>query len=223
MQEEHQGRRGHDLRLVGATTDQSQQLACVLKLTLWNVKPGNWGVYGRIGKKEGGLAIRIDSVANTPPALEEQYKGRCLNNQNRAILAPYKRVKIGGVTSDELQFTVPPVLLHPAFDENGNPSIDAVVRDVFSKIKQADGQEEDRQEEPHGRLLQRHRLQGQHPPDPGHLRGRVGRGRAQPGRQQHAGSARPEGLTSGRCDGAVCGPPRRVGSRGARLPLYDRP
>ena len=120
---------------VGATSDQSQQLACVLKLTLWNVKPGNWGVYGKIGRKEGGLGIRIDSIANLPPALEEQYKGRCLNNQNRAILAPYKRVKIGGVASDELQFTVPGVLLHPAFDENGNPSIDAVVRDVFSKIK----------------------------------------------------------------------------------------
>ena len=39
------------------------------------------------------------------------------------------------MASDELQFTVPGVLLHPAFDENGNPSIDAVVRDVFSKIK----------------------------------------------------------------------------------------
>jgi hypothetical protein len=120
---------------VGASNNQAQQLACVLKLTLWNVKPGNWGVYGRIGRKEGGLAIRIDSVANTPPTLERKYKGRCLNAQNRAILAPYKRVKIGGVASDELQFTVPDVLLYPARDENGNPVIDSVVRDVVSKIR----------------------------------------------------------------------------------------
>jgi hypothetical protein len=120
---------------VGASNNQSQQLACVLKLTLWNVKPGNWGVYGRIGRKEGGLAIRIDSVANTPPTLDKKYEGRCLNNQNRAILAPYKRVKIGGVASDELQFTVPDVLLYPARDENGNPVIDSVVRDVVSKIR----------------------------------------------------------------------------------------
>ena len=67
---------GIDLRLRRARpADQSQQLACVLKLTLWNVKPGNSGVYGKIGRKEGGLAIRIDSIANTPPALEERYKG----------------------------------------------------------------------------------------------------------------------------------------------------
>jgi hypothetical protein len=120
---------------VGASIDQTQREPCVLKLTLWNVKPGDWGVYGKIRRKEGGLAIRIDSIANTPPALKEQYKGRCLNNQNRAILAPYRRVKIGGVASDELVFTVPDVLLYPARDENGNPVIESVVRDVFSKIK----------------------------------------------------------------------------------------
>jgi hypothetical protein len=44
-------------------------------------------------------------------------------------------VKIGGVASDELVFTVPDVLLYPARDENGNPVIESVVRDVFSKIK----------------------------------------------------------------------------------------
>jgi hypothetical protein len=114
--------------LVGARSAQTSSRNCVLNLTLWNVKPGNYGVLGRIGKKNGGLAIRLDADPPSPPSLDEQFKGKCLTAQHKAILAPYYKVKIGGVTSDELRFTVPSDLLHPV------PGLDATVRDVFSRV-----------------------------------------------------------------------------------------
>jgi hypothetical protein len=98
----------------GAEADQTQKLNCVLELNLYNLQPGNYGPRGRIGRKNGGLAIRVDGVPPAPPALDRQYMGQCALPQNEAILAPYKTVKVKGVTSDELQFTVPQSLLHPA-------------------------------------------------------------------------------------------------------------
>jgi hypothetical protein len=113
----------------GATADQTQKLNCVLELNLYNLEPGNYGARGRISRKNGGLAIRIDGVPPAPPALENQYKGQCAAPQNEAILAPYKTVRIKGVTSDELQFTVPQSLLHPA------PGLETVVQFVESAVK----------------------------------------------------------------------------------------
>jgi hypothetical protein len=113
----------------GAVADQTQKLNCVLELNLYNLKPGNYGPRGKISKKNGGLAIRIDGVPPAPPALEDQYKGQCAAPQNEAILAPYKTVKIKGVTSDELQFTVPESLLHPA------PGLETVVQFTESAVK----------------------------------------------------------------------------------------
>jgi hypothetical protein len=98
----------------GAETDQTQKLNCVLELNLYNLKPGNYGARGNITKKNGGLAIRVDGVPPAPPALDRQFMGQCALPQNEAIIAPYKTVKVKGVTSDELQFTVPQSLLHPA-------------------------------------------------------------------------------------------------------------
>jgi hypothetical protein len=98
----------------GATNTPTQKLNCVLELNLYNLKPGNYGARGKVTKKNGGLGIRVDGVPPGPPALEERYKGECALPQNEAIIAPYKTVKIKGVTSDELQFTVPQSLLHPA-------------------------------------------------------------------------------------------------------------
>jgi hypothetical protein len=113
----------------GAVPDQTQKLNCVLELNLYNLEPGNYGPRGRIGRKNGGLAIRIDGVPPQPPALENRYKGQCAAPQNEAILAPYKTVRIKGVTSDELQFTVPESLLHPA------PGLETVVQFVESAVR----------------------------------------------------------------------------------------
>ena len=124
------------LVLVGARAAPliTQGQNCVINLTLWNLKPGNYGQFGTIGKKEGGLAIRLDADQPVPPILDKsvidpQGNGRCLAPQHKAILAPYKRVKIKGVTSDELRFTVPNDLLHSV------PGLDNTVRDVTSTIR----------------------------------------------------------------------------------------
>jgi hypothetical protein len=114
--------------LVGARNNPTSSANCVLNLNLYNLKPGNYGDAGRIGKN-GGLAIRIDGDPPPPPSIDDQYKGQCLAAQHAAILAQYKTVKIKGVTSDELRFTVPPELLHPA------QGIDVTVRQVASAIK----------------------------------------------------------------------------------------
>ena len=114
--------------LVGARNNPTSSANCVLDLNLYNLKPGNYGDAGKIGKN-GGLAIRIDGDPPPPPSTDDQYKGQCLAAQHAAIIAPYKTVTIKGVKSSELRFTVPPELLHPA------QGLDVTVRDVTSSIK----------------------------------------------------------------------------------------
>jgi hypothetical protein len=112
--------------LIGARGTPTASANCVLNLNLYNLKPGNYGEFGKVGKA-GGLAIRIDADTPAPPSLDDKYKGMCLAAQHASILATYHRVKIKGVTSDELRFTVPSELLHPG-------GLDVTVRDVKSKI-----------------------------------------------------------------------------------------
>jgi hypothetical protein len=112
----------------GPSQDQTAKLNCVLDLNLYNLKPGNYGTRGKVSKKHGALGIRIDAVQASIPNLNDEHKGKCATAQNEAILAPYKPVKIKGVKSDELQFTVPQSLLHPA-------GLDTVVQNVESAVK----------------------------------------------------------------------------------------
>jgi hypothetical protein len=112
----------------GPTADQTVKLNCVLELNLYNLKPGNYGTRGKVTKKHGGLAIRVDAEQAIIPNLNDEHKGKCATAQNEAIIAPYKPVKIKGVTSDELQFTVPQSLLHPA------GGLETVVQDVSSAV-----------------------------------------------------------------------------------------
>jgi hypothetical protein len=114
--------------LVGARNAPTASQNCVLNLNLYNLKPGNYGELGKVGKKHGGLAIRIDGDPPAPPNLDDSNKGQCLAPQHAAILATYHPVKIQGQSSDELRFTVPPELLHPA------QGLDVTVRQVFSEI-----------------------------------------------------------------------------------------
>lgn len=73
----------------GATSDPTQKTPCNLKLRLYNL--GN------------GLAIRLDreNVAD------------CAVDPATAINAKYKRIKLEGVPTDALNFTVPVNLTHP--------------------------------------------------------------------------------------------------------------
>jgi hypothetical protein len=111
----------------GPSQDQTVKLNCVLELNLYNIKPGNYAA-GRVTKKQGALGIRIDGAQASIPNLNDEHKGKCATAQNEAIIAPYKSVKVKGVTSDELQFTVPQSLLHPA-------GLDTVVQFVESAVK----------------------------------------------------------------------------------------
>jgi hypothetical protein len=68
----------------GAEADPTQKLNCVLKLNLYNLKPGNYGARGKISKKNGGLAIRVDGVPPAPPARDEADQGE--EPQGRLLL-----------------------------------------------------------------------------------------------------------------------------------------
>ena len=89
----------------------------------------------RQDRQEGGWPghspRRRPADAVDPRRLGDRFPrgGKCLTAQHKAILAPYKKVKIKGVTSDELRFTVPSDLLHPV------QGLDATVRDVTSDIR----------------------------------------------------------------------------------------
>jgi hypothetical protein len=127
----------------GPPSDQTQKLNCVLELNLYNLKPGTYTPNSgkvKIGKKHGGLAIRVDGVPASIPDLSDKYKGQCAVAQNEAILAKYVPVKVNGVTSDELQFVVPPSLLHVGGCTNGVCVSETVVQDVASKIKKLTAQ-----------------------------------------------------------------------------------
>jgi len=68
--------------LVGARAAPTASQNCVINLSLFNLKPGNYGDAGKIGKT-GGLAIRLDADPPAPPSLDDQYKGQCLAAQHR--------------------------------------------------------------------------------------------------------------------------------------------
>lgn len=111
----------------GPSQDQTVKLNCVLELNLYNLKPGNYGIRGKVSKKHGALGIRIDGVQASIPNLNDEHKGKCATAQNEAILAPYAPTTIKGVKADELRFTVPQSLLHPS-------GLDTVVQFVESVV-----------------------------------------------------------------------------------------
>jgi hypothetical protein len=98
----------------GAANDRTAKGKCDVKLTLINLSNGPG-----IGKKYGGEAIRVDGA---PPD--------CPLPLHRAIPAPFFKTTIGGVTSQELRFTVPDNLRHPA------PGVDnSIIRSVNKVLK----------------------------------------------------------------------------------------
>jgi hypothetical protein len=103
--------------IVGPGTSPTTKLFCNLKLALYNISGSG---------KNGGLAIRLDGDPPSPTSESSKAIG-CPTPIHLAIKSAYKPVKIGGVTSDELRFTVPPDLLHPS-------GLDNTVRNVTAKI-----------------------------------------------------------------------------------------
>jgi hypothetical protein len=101
----------------GASSDPTAKAGCDVKLTLLNISNGPG-----VTKKRGGMAIRIDT---DPPA--------CPLSIHGALAAPIFDVKIEGIASSELRFTVPDNLVHPA------PGVDNSVIDVTSHVLKKTG------------------------------------------------------------------------------------
>jgi len=111
----------------GAPNDRTGKLPCDVKLTLINIRTGDPRYPSTVKqvKKRGGIAIRIDQPqkdgvddpAFCPPV-----------NLHEALAAPYYDVKIGGVKSAELRFSVPSTLAHPS-------GIDNSVKNTVSHIQ----------------------------------------------------------------------------------------
>ena len=101
----------------GASADRTGKSPCDVKLTLLNISNGPG-----VTKKRGAMAIRIDT---DPPA--------CSLSIHGALAAPIFDVKIEGVPSSELRFTVPDNLIHPV------PGVDNSVIDVTSHVLKKTG------------------------------------------------------------------------------------
>jgi hypothetical protein len=101
----------------GPATDRTAKAGCDVKLTLINISNGPG-----VTKKRGAMAIRIDT---DPPACPLAIHG--------ALAAPIFDVKIEGIPSSELRFTVPDNLRHPA------PGVDNSVIDVTSHVLKKTG------------------------------------------------------------------------------------
>jgi hypothetical protein len=86
----------------GAATDRTQKLVCNLKLTLYNISDAG---------RNGGMAIRLDG--DPPPAAPGSRDVGCTISVHTAIKAPFFNVRLEGLKTAELRFTVPQQLQEP--------------------------------------------------------------------------------------------------------------
>jgi hypothetical protein len=86
----------------GAATNRSEKLVCNLKLTLINISDAG---------KNGGMAIRLDGDQPAPPPGSRE--PGCALPVHTAIKAPFTPVKLEGLKTSELRFTVPTELSEP--------------------------------------------------------------------------------------------------------------
>lgn len=86
----------------GAATDRTQKLVCNLKLTLYNISDAG---------RNGGMAIRLDGDPPAAPPGSQQVG--CTLPVHTAIKAPFFNVKLEGLKTSELRFTVPLQLQEP--------------------------------------------------------------------------------------------------------------
>lgn len=114
---------GTIMNQAGAPNDRTQKLACNVQLTLINISSGDprYPATVRQIRRRGGLAIRIDA---DPPD--------CPISVHEALAAPFYDVKLEGIASSELRFTVPPSLAHPG-------GLDNSVIDTVSRIQKKTG------------------------------------------------------------------------------------
>jgi hypothetical protein len=86
----------------GAATNRAEKLICNLKLRLINISDAG---------KNGGMAIRLDG--DQPAAPPGSRKVGCALPVHTAIKAPFFNVRLEGLKTSELRFTVPIQLQEP--------------------------------------------------------------------------------------------------------------
>jgi hypothetical protein len=118
----------------GASVDRTQKVTCDVKLTLINISTGDRDRYPETHtqiRKRGGIAIRVDQYVDENGVDDTS---RCPPlDVHDAIAAPFYDVKIQGVSTVELRFTVPDTLAHPG------GAVDNSLRDVSSTVLKKTG------------------------------------------------------------------------------------
>jgi hypothetical protein len=101
----------------GAANDRSQKVTCDVQLTLINIRNGDprFPATVRQIRKRGGMAIRVDQYQEN--GVDDPT--RCPSiDLHEALATPFYDVKIQGISSAELRFTVPDTLAHPGGLDN---------------------------------------------------------------------------------------------------------
>ena len=113
----------------GAPNDRTQKLECDVFLTLINISTGDPRYPKTVSqiRRRGGIGIRIDT------RLPEG--SRCPIPVHEALAAPYYDVKIDGISSAELRFTVPPTLAHPGGLDNAVVETTSSIRKLTGKVR----------------------------------------------------------------------------------------
>jgi hypothetical protein len=111
----------------GAPNDRTQKITCDVILTLINIRTGDPRYPETVKqiKRRGGIAIRIDQPQSN--GVDDPAKCPPID-LHEALAAPYYDVKVDGVKTSELRFSVPDTLAHPS-------GLDNSVKETISHIK----------------------------------------------------------------------------------------
>lgn len=118
--------RGTIDNFIGSPTDRTQKLDCKVVVTQINISGGDPRYPKTVSqiKKRGGMAVRIDT---DPPA--------CIAPVHEALAAPFYDVKLEGISTAELRFSVPEGLAHPSGLDNAVVEVTTTINKVTGKVK----------------------------------------------------------------------------------------
>ncbi len=118
--------KGTIANFAGAPNDRTQKLPCNVKLTQINISSGDPAFPKTVAqvRRRGGMAIRIDT---DPPA--------CPIPVHSSLAAPFYDVKLEGISTAELRFTVPDTLAHPGGLDNAVVEVTTTINNVKGKAK----------------------------------------------------------------------------------------
>jgi hypothetical protein len=113
----------------GAPNDRTQKIDCDVKVTLFNISTGDPRFPPTVGqvRRRGGIAIRIDTF--------EPEGSRCPIPVHEALAAPFYDVRIQGVSTAELRFSVPDTLAHPGGLDNSLTDVVATVQKKTGRVR----------------------------------------------------------------------------------------